>query len=371
MSKERLRQLEAERVRMEKKYGNKSAALGSATYKLNVVPTGILSLDYALGTGGWPLGHPVEIFGAPDIGKSSVLGLGALRNAQAMGLTCGIVALEPGFDKEWAIKNGVDPEWLIIGRPDDGQAAFEMLFDWVNGDLVDFILFDSIGALLRPSEVDAEKGKPNQGGQSGLITWGVKRILMKTWKNNKGLIFLNQQRDDMDSRIPGMVESPGGWALKHSAAVRVHLKKGKDRDTVTEGTGDDQEVIVVGQQLVAAIKRNKLSEGTNRKATFWYYQKETRDSPIGIDVATDVLATALRTGVIKKAGGYYRHPGFPEAKSGKNQLQGKDALGPFLDENPKVAEQIREEVLAVMLKKAGPPKEIEPEDPEEVTGDED
>lgn len=353
---------------MERKYGNKAAALGSAPYKLNVVPTGILALDYALGTGGWPLGHPVEIFGAPDIGKSSVLGLSALRNAQAMDLTCGIVALEPSFDKEWAIKNGVDPEWLIIGRPDDGQAAFEMLYDWVTDDLVDFILFDSIGALLRPSETE-DKGKPSQGGQSNLITWGVKRILMPAWKNNKGVIFLNQVRDDMNARMPGMVESPGGWALKHSAAVRVHLKQGKNKETESVGTGDEKEDIIIGRQLVASIKRNKLSEGTNRKATFWYFQKETEGSPVGLDSASDVLGTALRTGVIKKQG-WYHYPAFPEDKKGEHKIQSKEKVAEFLDENPEVVAQIREEVLAVMLKKAGAPKELQPE-PDEPQGDED
>lgn len=355
------RRLQAEQARMEKKYGHKSAAMGSATYKLNVVPTGILALDYALGIGGWPLGYPVEVFGEPDIGKSSTLGLAAFRSAQAKGLTCGVVAMEPGFDKEWAIKNGVDPDGLIIGRPDDGQDAFAMLYDWVTDDLVDFILFDSIGALLRPSEVD-EKGKPSQGGQSGLITWGVKRVVMPVWKNNKGLIFLNQVRDDMNARIPGQVESPGGWALKHSCPVRVHLKRGKDRDTQSEGSGDNKEDIIVGRQLVASIKRNKMSEGTNRKAQFWYYQKDTEDHAVGIDTFDDIVNTGLRTQVITLAGSYYRHHSFPEDKKGNRQIQGKPAVFEFLAENPKAIEAVREDVIAVMLAKAGAPKNVTPDE---------
>jgi RecA/RadA recombinase len=97
--------LQKEAARLNSKYGLKTGALGSESFHLNVVPTGILSLDYALGTGGWPLGFVVEVFGPPDIGKSSVVGFSAIKSAQAMGKTCGIIAVEPQFDKEWAVKN--------------------------------------------------------------------------------------------------------------------------------------------------------------------------------------------------------------------------------------------------------------------------
>lgn len=360
MTDQKRKRLAQEKLRMQKKYGEKSADFGGAHYKLNVVPTGILALDYALGVGGWPLGHPVEIFGSPDIGKSSTLGLSALRSAQAQGLTCGIVALEPSFDQDWAIKHGVDPEWLIIGRPDDGQEAFEMTHEWLRGDLVDFIVFDSIGALLRPSETE-EGGKPSQGGQSNLITWGAKASLMPCWKNNKGLMFLNQVRDDMGSRIPGMVESPGGWALKHSSVIRVHLKAGKDRYTHKV----DGEDILIGRKLVANIKRNKLAEGTGQKAMFDFYSKEVEGFPFGVDTADDILNTAIRTGVIEKGGGWYRHPEFP---GDKHQLQGKPAVAEFFEESPPIIETIRNGVLAVMLAKRKQvehvphPDELEEED---------
>ena len=109
----------AEAARLEKKFGHKTGAIGSATFNMKVVPTGSLALDYALGIGGWPLGHPVEVFGAPDIGKSSVIGFSAIRSAQSLGLLCGMIALEPGFDKDWAIKNCIDPDGLVIARPDN------------------------------------------------------------------------------------------------------------------------------------------------------------------------------------------------------------------------------------------------------------
>lgn len=333
----------AEAKRLEAKYGHMSGATGADNYDLDIVPTGMLALDYALGTGGWPLGHPIEIFGPPDIGKSSVIGLSAIRNAQARGLLCGVVALEPGFDDAWAEKNGVDPEMVVIGRPDDGEAAFHMLYDWVCGDVIDFVLFDSIGAILRPSEAAAD-GKMAQGGQSGLITWGVKRIVTPAWKNNKGVMFLNQIRDDMGAQYAGAVDSPGGWALKHSCAVRVQVKPGKDRYTAKV----DGEDVLVGRSLTALIKRNKLSEGTNQKAVFDYYQMETDVHGIGVDKTADVLATGIRTGVIKRAGAWYSHPTFPGERQ---QLQGRKEVEAFLAVDAKAYTKIREDVLDVMKAK--------------------
>jgi recombination protein RecA len=306
-------------AQIDKKYGHKTGAVGSDSFQMTVVPTGSLALDYALGTGGWPLGHPIEVFGAPDIGKSSVIGFQGIKNAQAMGLLCGIIALEPSFDPEWAYTNGVDPDAVVIARPDTGEIAFQILHEWMKGQDVDFVVFDSIGAIM--SEIEQEDGaKSRVGGQSKLITDGVKRILMPTWKHNKGLIFLNQQRDDMNSRIPGMKTSPGGNAVHHSAAIRVWLKQaGAPFKTMVNG-----EEMVVGKTMVAKIMRNKLSEGSDRRAEFDFYQAKSEESVVGIDSGKDIVTTAIRTGVIEKAGGYYRHDSFPPDKKGTRQLQGKE-----------------------------------------------
>lgn len=344
---------EQEAARLERKYGLKSGSTGDEKFKLNVVPTGSLALDYALGTGGWPLGHPVEVFGPPDIGKSSVIGFNAIRSAQKMGLFCGIIALEPGFDGDWAIKNGVDPELLVVARPNNGEEAFEMMYEWVADDIVDFIVFDSIGAVITASELAQDEMKSKVGGQSKLITDGVKRALVPCWKNNKGIILLNQVRDDMKSRIPGQVESPGGHALKHTCAIRVQLKpSGPAFKAKVDG-----EDIVIGRTMVAIIKRNKLSEGSNRRAEFDYYQMETDSNMVGIDVGKDVIATGIRTRVIEKAGAWFRHDTFP---GDKKQLQGKDAVNEFLLNNNAALETIRQEVFAVMLKKQQEAKNTRP-----------
>lgn len=343
--------LEEEVKRLERKFGYKAAALGSAEFQFDAVPTGSLALDYALGTGGWPLGHPVEVFGQPDVGKSSIIGFSAIRNAQAMGKLCAIIAVEPGFDKEWAVKNGVDPDMLIVVRPNDGEEAFNMLYDFVSNDIIDFIVFDSIGAILRPSEAGADT-KPSQGGAAVLIAHGIKNILQPTWKNRKGVIFLNQVRDNMRSPIPGSVESPGGWAVKHAADIRVHLK--------AAGVGYkekiDGEDVVVGRPLVAIIKRNKLSEGSDKRAKFDYYQMETENHEIGIDGPKDVRQVAVRTQVFNKSGGWHYYDNFPDGK-----LNGEASVDAWLKENPSELEKIRGQVFTAMIQRN---KEAEEKDGE-------
>lgn len=337
---------------IESKFGHKSASLGSHSYKLDVIPTGSLALDYALGTGGWPLGHPVEVFGPPDIGKSSCIGLSAIRNAQARDKLCLLIALEPGFDPEWARKNGVDTDALVIGRPDSGEDAFSMLYSAVATDArADFIVFDSIGAVVSQVEQN-EDAKSRVGGQSKLITDGVKRILMPAHKNNVGIIFLNQIRDDMNARIPGVVKSPGGHALEHSVAMRVQMKStGLPLKAKIEG--DD---VVIGRELVAIIRRNKMSEGSARKAQFTYFQMATQDNPVGIDETADIIATAMRCGVIEKAGGWYKHPMFPDGK-----LQGKQKVSEFFAENANVVGKIRDAVIEQMFAKQAEKKNTKPE----------
>lgn len=348
--------LAKEAARANAKYGQDVGSLGSDYHQSKVVPTGSLALDYALGTGGWKLRHPVMIFGAPDIGKSSILGLAAIRNAQQMGLSTAIIAVEPGFDADWATKHGVDPDLVIIYRPDSGEEAFAILHELVRGDLIDFILFDSIGAILRGTEGGVD-GKPNVGGSSPLITWGIKNTLMPCWKNEKGLIMINQQREDMKSHIPGQFVPPGGQAVQHGSDQIVYLRHGRERYTIRmdDGTGKASDVIV-GREIVAQVKRNKLSEGTNMKAVFDYYQMESDLHPVGIDVGKDMINTAIRSGVIVKAGSYLRHSSFPKANSGEFQLQGRDTVAEYLATHPSSAEQIRAEVLAKMAKE---PEKVE------------
>lgn len=321
---------------IEKSYGKDSVARGGLQKALNTVPTGSLALDYELGIGGWPLGYISGVFGPRDIGKSSMIGLNAIVNAQALGLNCAWIALEP-FDEKWAEKNGVNLEELLVAYPLTGEEAFGILHRLIKSGVIDFIIFDSIGAVLGEGEM-GEDGKPRQGGQAGLITWGMKAAAPVAYRNNVGVIMLNQVRDNMKSRIPGSVQQPGGNALEHMESIIVQLKRGSNRYTIKESGTDVQ----IGQEIIAHILRNKMAEGTGKKAVFDYFFAEHEDYPFGIDKFNDVINTAIRTGVIKKAGSYYTTPDGTSA-------QGVKKISDHLAGNPKVLQQVRDQVLEVML----------------------
>ncbi len=334
--------LDAYVAKYRQKFGEKSAYRGNVEHDLNVIPTGIMALDYALGIGGWPRGHFVEVYGAPNIGKTSILGYSALASAQRMGLNVGIINVEPRFSAKWASRNGVDVDNLIVMYPDTGEDAFEILRDWTSDpdSPFDYILFDSLGALSTERDLKPE-ASIQFGGQSKLITEGVKRVVMSAWKNNVGVMMINQQRDDTDSHISGLVDSPGGWAVKHAAMYRIHLRTGKERyQAIVDG-----EKRLVGRELVANIKKSAAGDSLGAQPRFDWYHQAVEGMPFGLDIAQDVLATGLKTKVIEGTG-WYRHETFPGGK-----LQGKPAIQKFLKENPAAVEVIRKDVLEVMERK--------------------
>lgn len=346
--------LEAAVNKYRRKYGEKSAFLGDQHLPIDVTSTGILALDYALGIGGWPKGHCVEVLGAPNIGKTSILGYNAIAEVQKAGGQCGVIAVEPRFDKEWAARRGIDVSMLPVMYPDNGEEAFEILRDWTMDPDVpfDYILFDSVGAVAGESDLK-EEAKIKVGGQSKIITEGVKRILMSAWKNNVGIMFINQQRDVHNSPVPNTVDSPGGWAIKHAAMYRVHLKPGKDR-YMAKIDGDNR---MIGREMRAEIKKSASGDSLGARATFDFYHLEVDGEPFGVDVAQDVINTGLKTKIIEQAGAWYRHPLFGP----KKQLNGRAAVDKYIKENPDLVPKIREEVLEVMEAKRAEAKAAKPQ----------
>jgi recombination protein RecA len=260
--------------------------------------------------------------------------LQGIREAQKLGKFCGFIAAEPGYDSSWVSKQGVDLDRLIVTWPDDGKEAFEHLQKMILDDDIEFIVFDSIGALLRASETELD-GNMAAGGQAGLITWGVKRAWTAAYKRNKYIIFLNQVRDVMSARFPAL-DSPGGHALKHASEIRVYIRPSATRYTIKDGDN----VITVGQEIIAEIKRTKRDQGTGKRAVYDFYSMETDEYPFGVDRVTDVINTAKRTNVIEQGGAWYRYEAFPDGR-----LQGKDAVGIWLRENPDQIDIIRQKVV--------------------------
>jgi RecA/RadA recombinase len=329
-------------AKINQRYGQKTAFVGTNPYATKSIPSPSLLFDYMSGIGGLPDNAPVEVFGAPSIGKTAVFGYSAIRNAQAMGKLTGCICLEPTYDDDWVIKNGINPEYNVVAYPDNLDEAFEIYFDWVFAGIIDYILFDSlVGAA---TERDMEEGKTAQpGGLAKTITYNLQRTVMRQAKNGVGSMFINQQRDDTKARIPGMVDSPGGWALKHLAVMRVHLKPGKER-YMMKIDGQD---VMVGRELTAVFKKAKTHGALGKSAKFDFFAVDTNgEYPFGTDIAKDVIAAGMIAKVIESKGAWYYHDSFPGGK-----LNGKKAVGEFLADKPEVLDTIRTNVLDAMVAK--------------------
>jgi recombination protein RecA len=320
-------------------YGEGAAKRASKAYNLDVIPTGSLALDYALGTGGWPRGHLIGVYGPRDIGKSSIIGFNAIRSAQERGLNPVIIAVESNAydDPSWFEKNGVDPEKVVILYPETGEDAFAMMHKASNTGYTDLIVFDSVGALLSASEID-EKGKMKAGGQAGLVTWGVKRCVHAIHKNRITCLMLNQVRDVMSARTPGLLQQPGGNALEHSETMICQLKRTANR-FITKIDGEDVEY---GAEIAVIIKRNKLAEGSGKKALFNFYNMALPGIDIGIDKIADALNTGKRLGVVKTRGAWVDLP-----DSSTHNGAGKAA--DHLRAHPEALTTIRNGVIEAML----------------------
>jgi recombination protein RecA len=268
--------------------------------------------------------------------------MGAIRNAQKQGLVCCVIAIEPSFnDPEWMMKHGVDPEQLLVLRPESGEEAVQMALKVARTGDCDVLVFDSVGALLNESERE-DDGKVKAGGQSPLITRLVKNLAPAAYRYNICVLLLNQIRANFNSPVPGSVKYPGGYALEHLSEVHVRLRYGKNgkKGFSIKEHGED---VTIGRQIVALIERNKSNEGSNQKATFDFYIKDTGgEYPFGVDLVNDVVNTAKRVGVIKQHGPYFEIPGHD------GKIQGVKAVGEILKENPKTYDLIRSQVLEVM-----------------------
>jgi recombination protein RecA len=338
------RKLEGIHTKTLKSYGERSSILGNERYELNVVPSPSLMLDYKLGKGGFPYGAMVEIFGGNGLGKTTVLAYGTIANVQKEGKLPALIAMEPhaGHQQtvEWAVKlHGLDPDLLLIQYPDNVTEAFEMLYDLVFDYDIDYIVFDSIGAMGHASS--QEGGKKKAYGVSSEVTSGLNDVMPRLYKANKGLMILNQQRQAGAANGNTFYESPGGEALKHHALVRIQVKPGHEKYySIIDG-----EKVMVGRELKCTFKKNKMAQAVNKSAEFTFFHIETEEYGVGIDRVSDVINTGKLAGVIKSAGSWLQHDVFP-----KGQVQGVAKAKKFFEENPDAYGAIRDDVIKSMLR---------------------
>jgi len=311
--------LELAMAQIEKSYGKGSIMkLGDDRVKqdIEVISTGALSLDLALGIGGVPRGRIIEIYGPESSGKTT-LALHIVAEAQKAGGTAAFVDAEHALDPVYAKNIGVDVDNLLLSQPDYGEQALEIVETLVRSGAVDIIVIDSVAALTPRAEIEGDMGDSHMGLQARLMSQALRKITAIASKSKCTVIFLNQIRMKIGVMFGNPETTTGGNALKFYASVRMDIRR---RDKITKG---DE---IIGSLTRVKVVKNKMAPPF-REATF-----EIR-YPYGIDRVSSAVDAAVDCNVIQKAGSWYKY-------EDKQLAQGKDATMMILKEDKKMLAEI-------------------------------
>ncbi len=289
---------------------------------VDVIPTGSVSLDLALGVGGFPRGRVVEILGPESTGKST-LALHVCAEAQKKGGVAAFVDAEHAMDPDYARKIGVKVDDLLISQPDSGEQALQIVETLIRSNSVDVIVIDSVAALSPKSEIAGEIGDASIGVQARLMSQALRKLSGVLAKSKTSVIFINQIRMKIGVMFGNPETTSGGLALKFYASVRIDLRR------IAQIKQGDQ---IIGSMIRAKIIKNKVA-APFKIAEFAIYYNE------GISYLADLVSLGVKNGVIKKAGSWLQ---FEDKQLG----QGIDASKKFLKENPDLAKKIRKQLLS-------------------------
>jgi len=317
---------EAIRVAMEqitKAYGDGAIMkMGEkkADMSIDVVPTGCLPLDIALGVGGLPRGRVTEIFGPEASGKTTVC-LHVIAEAQKLGGTAAFVDVEHALDPLRAATVGVNLENLLISQPDNGEQALEIVETLVRSNAVDVVVLDSVAALVPKAEIEGEMGDSMMGVQARLMSQALRKLTGAISKSKTIVIFTNQIRQKIGIMFGNPETTPGGLALKFYASVRIDLRKIANIKT---SSGES-----IGSQHRARIIKNKVAPPF-RETEFDIMNTE------GISIYGSLVDLAVTHGLITKAGAFFKIDG--------QNLQGREAAKKYLKENPKLIDEFKSQI---------------------------
>ena len=316
---EKVKALEVAVSQIEKQFGKGTIMrLGAEAYKgeVEVIPTGALSLDVALGVGGVPKGRVVEIFG-PEGGGKTTLSLQIIANAQRLGGTAAFVDAEHAMDPAYAKKLGVDVENLLISQPDSGEQALEITETLVRSGAVDVIVIDSVAALVPRAEIEGQMGDAQMGLQARLMSQALRKLTAAISKSKTSVIFINQIREKIGVMFGNPETTPGGRALKFYSSVRLDIRR-----IGAIKTGD----VDVGNRIRVKVSKNKVAPPF-RKAEFDMMYDE------GISREGSILDVALENNLIEKSGTWFSYKG--------NRIgQGRENSKSYLKENPEIVQEI-------------------------------
>ncbi len=288
---------------------------------VEVVPTGSISLDIALGIGGMPRGRIVEVYGPESSGKTT-LTLHVIANAQKMGGTAAFIDAEHALDPEYAKRIGVNINDLLISQPDSGEQALDIVETLVRSNALDVIVIDSVAALVPRAEIEGDMGDQHMGRQARLMSQALRKLTSIIARSNTIVIFINQLRMKIGVMFGNPETTTGGQALKFYASVRIDVRRAAQ---IKKGE------MVVGNRVKAKVVKNKVAPPF-RVAEFDIMYNE------GISQAGDLLDTAVLCGIIKKAGNSYS---FGEVKLGVGRETAKAAL----KGDPKLIKEIEKVTL--------------------------
>ncbi|MDO8507119.1 MAG: recombinase RecA [bacterium] len=287
---------------------------------IQVIPTGSLSLDIALGVGGVPRGRVIEIYGPESSGKTT-LAYHVVSEAQKRGGVAAFVDAEHALDPEYARNIGVDINKLLVSQPDTAEQALEITETLVRSNAVDVVVIDSVAALVPKSEIEGEMGDSHMGLQARLMSQALRKLTGATSKSNTTLIFINQLRMKIGVMFGNPEVTSGGNALKFYSSVRIDIRR-------KEQIKDSENVI--GNHVLVKVVKNKVAPPF-RSAEFDIMYNE------GISKYGDILDLAVKDDLIKKSGSWYE---LKDKKIG----QGREATKQFLKDNTKIADEL-EKVL--------------------------
>lgn len=322
-------------LQIEKQYGKGSIMrLGeTSNQKIDVIPTGCLTLDLALGIGGVPRGRVVEIYGPESSGKTTV-SLHIIAEAQKMGGTAAFIDAEHALDPSYAEKLGVVLKDLYVAQPDNGEQALNICDMLVRSGGVDVVVVDSVAALTPKAEIDGEMGDNHVGLQARMMSQALRKLTGVINKSNTIVVFINQLREKIGVIYGNPETTAGGKALKFYASVRLDVRKG---EAIKDGAN------VIGNKTKIKVVKNKLAPPFKVAEFDIIYGKGISRSGCVVDLATQF-------GIIKKSGSWFA---YNDEKIG----QGKENTKAYLESNPELFAQIEKQIIDE-VKKDGLPLEV-------------
>lgn len=326
VNKEKLKALQMTMDRLDKAYGKGTVMrLGDdTTQDIEVISTGSISLDLALGIKGLPKGRIVEVYGPESSGKTT-LAIHAIAEAQKKGGICAIIDAEHAFDKFYAESLGVNTEELLISQPDNGEQALEIADNLISSGAIDLLVVDSVAALTPKAEIEGDMGDSRMGLQARLMSQALRKLTATIKKSGACMIFINQLREKIGVMFGNPETTTGGNALKFYASIRIDIRRiGQIK------SGDE----VIGNRTRVKVIKNKLAPPF-RKAEFDIMFGE------GFSKSGEIIDIGVDKGIIKKSGSWFS---YGDTKLG----QGRDAVKALIKDNEELGAELEEKIFAAI-----------------------